>query len=618
MLAFAGMGIAQPNIVIMAPQANSSSQLRAPNGLSSTALQNACYLVRASELTALTGTNITGIGFSLIDGTGTVPVTGNFTVYLENTNDITYNKGTNFVTAIATMSTSYVGTITMPVGATASTLMLTLTTPFVYTGGGLYVAFSHNSSGPFDPSNPSTIDANNSLTNGGGTGAASAAPSPTLLTLSNFRPSFLFQAVNTATNETSVSRLIAPGKVAKSLNTAHDILVDVKNSSIGTLNNIAVALSVTGANPFTATQTVNSLAGGAVSTVTFSGFNPQNIGQNNISVTLLPDQNPNNNTAVWTQSVTCSTFANNPPLGTYTAGIGLTNPNTLVNKIKAPANGTLTGLRLAVANATANPGNQIYGVIFDATGNPIAYTNTITIGSTMLGTFVNFDFPAGQALTAGTDYYIGMGQPASGYFPLGAYSGTASTITEYFIIPQGGGTPAPVNAGVFGFEAVFTSTNPVLSVTPSRSVICKGESVTLTASGASTYVWNNNNTNAAIVVSPTTTTGYTVTGTDANGCVNSTTYTQTVALCTGLTANANDGQEISIFPNPASGGKTTLSGLTGVNTVSLYNTLGQLISSQVVSAESCELNLENQAAGSYIVKITNSLNQTKTLKFLNQ
>lgn len=50
--------------------------------------------------------------------------------------------------------------------------------------------------------------------------------------------------------------------------------------------------------------------------------------------------------------------------------------------------------------------------------------------------------------------------------------------------------------------------------------ICPGESTTLTASGGATYSWNGSlGTNAAITVSPTTNTTYSVTVTDANGCI---------------------------------------------------------------------------------------------------
>ncbi len=60
---------------------------------------------------------------------------------------------------------------------------------------------------------------------------------------------------------------------------------------------------------------------------------------------------------------------------------------------------------------------------------------------------------------------------------------------------------------------------PVVNVT-GTNIICNGASTTLTASGGATYLWSNNATTAAITVNPVTSTTYTVTATDANGCTN--------------------------------------------------------------------------------------------------
>ena len=54
---------------------------------------------------------------------------------------------------------------------------------------------------------------------------------------------------------------------------------------------------------------------------------------------------------------------------------------------------------------------------------------------------------------------------------------------------------------------------------------CSGTSVTLTAIGAVSYVWNTGALVDNITISPTITTVYTVTGTDVDGCEASTTYT---------------------------------------------------------------------------------------------
>lgn len=60
-------------------------------------------------------------------------------------------------------------------------------------------------------------------------------------------------------------------------------------------------------------------------------------------------------------------------------------------------------------------------------------------------------------------------------------------------------------------------TTPTVAITPSAPAICKGSSVSLTASGANSYAWSTTASTASVSVSPTTTTTYTVTGTAATG-----------------------------------------------------------------------------------------------------
>ena len=73
---------------------------------------------------------------------------------------------------------------------------------------------------------------------------------------------------------------------------------------------------------------------------------------------------------------------------------------------------------------------------------------------------------------------------------------------------------------------------PTVSV-DSVSPICEGFDVDLTASGALTYTWSDAATlssasGSTVTASPTTTTTYTVVGTDANGCTDDAQVTVTV------------------------------------------------------------------------------------------
>jgi len=90
----------------------------------------------------------------------------------------------------------------------------------------------------------------------------------------------------------------------------------------------------------------------------------------------------------------------------------------------------------------------------------------------------------------------------------------------------------------------------ILSASTNTSIICSGNSATLTASGASNYTWTPSGGNSAIaIVSPTATTVYSVVGTNGT-CTANSTITQSVIVCTGLNTNLLNVAPIKIFPNP--------------------------------------------------------------------
>lgn len=69
-------------------------------------------------------------------------------------------------------------------------------------------------------------------------------------------------------------------------------------------------------------------------------------------------------------------------------------------------------------------------------------------------------------------------------------------------------------------------------ITVNDAGVCAGQCATLTASGATSYVWSNGSTTASTIVCPSSTTPYTVTGTAIGGCT-----AQAVAV-------------VSVFPRP--------------------------------------------------------------------
>jgi len=106
--------------------------------------------------------------------------------------------------------------------------------------------------------------------------------------------------------------------------------------------------------------------------------------------------------------------------------------------------------------------------------------------------------------------------------------------------------------GCKGTNTVTVTVNPLptISITPPSPGICPGGEVLLTGSGAVTYAWNTGQTTDTLTVGPASTTTYTLTGTDANGCSNNTTVTVNVGAVV-VTASAAP-------PAVCSGSSTTI------------------------------------------------------------
>ena len=82
--------------------------------------------------------------------------------------------------------------------------------------------------------------------------------------------------------------------------------------------------------------------------------------------------------------------------------------------------------------------------------------------------------------------------------------------------------------GAHIFKNITIYANPSVSVT--ATTVCQGNHASLMVSGANTYTWSTGATTASLSVTPSTTTIYTVMGTDGHGCKDSATTSVTVLI----------------------------------------------------------------------------------------
>lgn len=229
-------------------------------------------------------------------------------------------------------------------------------------------------------------------------------------------------------------------------------------------------------------------------------------------------------TYAWTNS--------NTAIGLAASGSGNAPSFTATNTTTSPATATIT-VTPSIGGCSGAP------VTFTITVNPLPAVGAGTAQTVCAGTQVTLNGSGASTYTWNNSVTNGIA--------------FAPTATATYTVT---GTDAN---NCQNTAQVVVTVNPLPAVDAGADqVICVGPAVTLTATGAQTYSWNNSVTNG-VAFTPTSTATYTVTGTDANGCVNTDQVIVTVNPLPAIGAGAD--QSI------CEGTSVTLSGTGGVSYV---------------------------------------------------
>jgi uncharacterized repeat protein (TIGR03803 family) len=155
-----------------------------------------------------------------------------------------------------------------------------------------------------------------------------------------------------------------------------------------------------------------------------------------------------------------------------------------------------------------------------------------------------------------------------------SYSWTGGVTNGVSFIPPIGTTTYTVTGTVTGTgcqntESINISVNalPVVSVNSTATIVCEGESITLTGGGANSYSWTGGVTNGVSFIPPTGITTFTVTGTETGtGCQNTESINISVNALPVVSANSTativcEGESITL----TGGGANSYSWTGGVN-----------------------------------------------------
>ncbi len=260
------------------------------------------------------------------------------------------------------------------------------------------------------------------------------------------------------------------------------------------------------------------------------------------TVTVNPKPNVTVNSPSICTGTSATLTANGATTYTWTGGLPngspvttpVLNSNTSYTVTGTDANGCSN---TAVANVTVNP-------------LPTVGVNSPTICAGQTATLT---------ATGATTYTWTGGLP------------NGATVTTPVLNSTTSYTVTGSNGGCSNTAVSTVTVNPKPTVTVNSPTICAGKTATLTANGASTYIWTGGLPNGSPVTTPVlnSTTNYTVTGTDGNGCTNTATATVTVNPLPNVTVNSPsicDGKTATLNANGATS-YTWSSGLPNGSTV---------------------------------------------------
>ncbi len=255
--------------------------------------------------------------------------------------------------------------------------------------------------------------------------------------------------------------------------TPYTYSLDGTSQSNGTFSGLAggsYTVQVTDANGCTSSMTTETVNGGTAPSITTSISGETCMNSNGeISISATGGTTPYSYSLNSGTSQSTGIFSG-LSAGSYTIDV-------------ADANG-------CSANTTATVTNTggFTLIVNPTSGQTVCEGNSANISASGAGTGASYQWDQGLGLGA-------------------SHNVTPSVTTTYSVVATDGAGCSSTASTTITVETV-----PTVTVIPTNPSICSGEVVDLTATGASTYVWNTGTTDATISVSPTNQTTYTVIG----------------------------------------------------------------------------------------------------------
>lgn len=415
--------------------------------------------------------------------------------------------------------------------------------------------------------------------------------------------------------------------------TANTTYTVTGTSAAGCVNTGSVTVTVNPLPTVNATATQTTVCAGGATTLSAAGANTYvwNNGLGNGSTHTVNPSSTTTYTVTGTSAAGCSNTAsitiNVNPLPNVTA---TANPLTIcigssTNLTAAGADSYTwdNGLGAGISHTVSPTFNTTYTVT--GTNATTGCSNTASVTIT-----VNNNAPIVNATVSATNVCVGdvLTVDASSSQNIDTYNWSFtganpstgnSAIEQITYSAPGTYTISLIASNNCGSNNSFSqqiTVNPLpdISAIAANDKICVGSSTTITAAGATNYLWSpsiglNTTSGNFVTASPSVTTTYIVTGFDNNGCSDTASVTIMVDDCLGITEQ--NGNNVFTYYNAENRNVIVkvISTTTKNYQINISNNIGQLVYSTretIVSGDnSIQIPFNNYATGVYIIHLFN-------------
>ena len=172
---------------------------------------------------------------------------------------------------------------------------------------------------------------------------------------------------------------------------------------------------------------------------------------------------------------------------------------------------------------------------------------------------------------------------------------TPTATTVYSVSGSSPGCTLTSNGAIM----INVNPSPTINATSNFNTLCFGSSAIISINGtALSYSMDGISTPTNVIVSPTVTSNYVISGNDGNGCIGTQTLTLTVVFCANVKELNNNINIIKAYPNPNNGNFILCSDKN--QTITISNDLGQIIKTIELKSNS-EYYVNGLTSGIYFI-----------------